>query len=134
VTHIFIINRSVQRWNDRQMQITVLWDLPQNPFEVSLTIVRVKIRHGYKWGYDNLVQVCMGLSQTSASLYWMVITSFIGKPDSNPNNSQINLKWILDVLLFTTYPGIEPRTFGLTDSKTHFFGKIRFYYSIYRCL
>jgi hypothetical protein len=44
------------------------------------------------------LQDCMGLSQTSASLYRVVITLFIVMPDCNPNNSQINLKLILSVL------------------------------------
>jgi hypothetical protein len=55
----------------------------QNPFEVILTIFGVKIEHGYKWGCDNsisnnynLVKVCMGVSQTSESLYGVVITAY----------------------------------------------------------
>jgi hypothetical protein len=39
----------------------------------------------------------MGLSQTSASLYRVVITPFIVMPDFNPNKSQIFLKWVLGV-------------------------------------
>jgi hypothetical protein len=40
----------------------------QNPFEVILTIVGVKIRNDYKWGCDKIVQGCMGLSQQNKSL------------------------------------------------------------------
>jgi hypothetical protein len=36
-------------------------DYTYNPFEVNLTIVRVKIRHDSKSGCDNLVNICMGL-------------------------------------------------------------------------
>jgi hypothetical protein len=39
----------------------------------------------------------MGLSQTSADLYRVVITLFIVMPDFNPNNSQIYFKWGLGV-------------------------------------
>jgi hypothetical protein len=59
----------------------------QNPFEVNLTIVGVKIRHDYKWDYDTLVKICMGLSQ--ASLFSVVITPFIVKPYFNPNKSEL---------------------------------------------
>jgi hypothetical protein len=76
----------------------------QNPFEVNLTIVGVKIQHDYKWGCDNSIsrhynlvkKKCMGLSQTSGSWYGVVITAygvittpFIAMPDFNSNNSQI---------------------------------------------
>jgi hypothetical protein len=44
-----------------------------HPFEVDLTIVGVKICHDYKCGCDNPVQICMGLSQPSKSLYGVII-------------------------------------------------------------
>jgi hypothetical protein len=33
----------------------------QNPFEVNLTILGVKIGHDHKWGYHNPIQACAGL-------------------------------------------------------------------------
>jgi hypothetical protein len=66
-----------------------------NPF------VGVKILHDYKlgcdnivWGHQNLVKICVGLSQTSASLYRVEITQFIFMLDFNPNNIKIYLQWI----------------------------------------
>jgi hypothetical protein len=57
-----------------------------------MTIVGVKMRHDYNWGCDNLLKVCLGLSQPS------VITPFIVMPNFNPNNCQIYLGffWGLD--------------------------------------
>jgi hypothetical protein len=74
----------------------------QNPFEENLTIVGVKIQHDCKWGcnnsirsYYNLVKVYTWLSQTSGSLYGVVITAygfittpFTVMPDFNPIKSQ----------------------------------------------
>jgi hypothetical protein len=84
----------------------------QNPFEVNLTIVGVKIRHDtineviitqYKfvWGYYNLVKVCIGLiAKPCKILYGFIIIPFIVMPYFNPNNNQIYLNWVLSVILY----------------------------------
>jgi hypothetical protein len=48
----------------------------QNPFEVNLTIVGVKIGHDHKWGIHNPLQTC-------TSLRCLILTSTIVRFTSN---------------------------------------------------
>jgi hypothetical protein len=41
--------------NNMKNSKSLIYWYTQNPFEVNLTIVGVKIQHDYKWGYQNTI-------------------------------------------------------------------------------